>query len=162
MVSALSIAESCLIWMATSALSMAEATATREPALNASEPGRTITITPMKPQITAAQRRARTRSPSIRIAAIIGNIIARRETTNATISSSVLTIGLPTPAVDKRLAEALVAGVAALPGRVRERLALVLVGDFTDNDALAAFARSADAVLQAADTEAGLVDPAAQ
>uniref|UniRef100_I2Q4S1 Zinc finger/thioredoxin putative domain-containing protein n=1 Tax=Desulfovibrio sp. U5L TaxID=596152 RepID=I2Q4S1_9BACT len=49
---------------------------------------------------------------------------------------------------------ALLAGVAALPGRVRERLALVLVGDFTDNDAMAAFARSADAVLDAADTGA--------
>ncbi|EHJ47459.1 hypothetical protein DFW101_1451 [Solidesulfovibrio carbinoliphilus subsp. oakridgensis] len=49
---------------------------------------------------------------------------------------------------------ALVADVAALPGRVRERLALVLVGDFTDNDAMAAFARSADTVLDAADAKA--------
>jgi hypothetical protein len=57
---------------------------------------------------------------------------------------------------DGPAAEALVAGVASLPGRVRERLALVLVGDFTDNDALAAFARSADAVLGAADAGAAV------
>lgn len=74
MVSALSTCESCLIWIATSALSTAAATATSEPVLNACDHGRTITSTPRKPSATAVQRRARTRSPSIRMAAMVTKI----------------------------------------------------------------------------------------
>ena len=64
MVSALSTRESCLIWIATNAFIIAAATATRLPVVNASDHGRTITSTPMKPAATASQRRMRTCSPS--------------------------------------------------------------------------------------------------
>ncbi|KAG1083932.1 hypothetical protein G6F40_014625 [Rhizopus arrhizus] len=60
----------CSIWIATSELSRAAATATRLPAVKPAVPGRTITSTPMKPTTTAAQRRTRTVSPNHRTAAI--------------------------------------------------------------------------------------------
>lgn len=43
--------------------------------------------------------------------------------------------------------QTLLAAVAALSGRAREKLALVVVGDGPEGDAMAAFAASADAVL---------------
>src|SRR3546814_16289533 len=60
MVSAGSTRESCLIWIATIALSTAADSATSVPTLKDVLPGFTITSTPMKPMITALQRRMRT------------------------------------------------------------------------------------------------------
>ncbi|MNN51371.1 hypothetical protein D3C81_1660040 [compost metagenome] len=62
-----------MIWMATNALSSAASTAIRLAASKPCEPGRTITSTPMKPAITAAQRRMRTFSPSHNTAAMVRN-----------------------------------------------------------------------------------------
>ncbi|MNV48612.1 hypothetical protein D3C71_1405300 [compost metagenome] len=64
---------SCLIWIATSELSTAAATAIRLPDVKPAVPGRTITSTPMKPTTTAAQRRTRTFSPSHSTAAMVTN-----------------------------------------------------------------------------------------
>src|SRR3546814_17069307 len=64
MVSAGSTRESCLIWIATIALSTAADSATSVPTLKDVLPGCTITCTPMKPMITALQRRMRTYSCS--------------------------------------------------------------------------------------------------
>ena len=72
-VSGLSTRVSCLIWIATSALSTAAMTAIRLPSSKLCAPGRTITSTPMKPTITAAQRRKRTFSPSHSTAAMVTN-----------------------------------------------------------------------------------------
>ena len=71
--SAGSVADSCLIWMATMLDSSAAINATRVPALNCAEPGRTISSTPQKPSATATQRRARTCSPSRAAAAMVTN-----------------------------------------------------------------------------------------
>ena len=71
--SAGSVADSCLIWIATTALMTAALTAIRVPALKPSGPGRTITSTPMKPSTTADQRRARTCSPSQKTANTVTN-----------------------------------------------------------------------------------------
>src|SRR3546814_8896897 len=54
-------------------LSNAASTATSEPRLKPSVPGRTITITPTKPRITAVQRRRRTTSPNQITAAMVTN-----------------------------------------------------------------------------------------
>ena len=62
-----------MIWIATTALSTAAASATSEPGLKPLVPGRTITSTPMKPRITAVQRRLRTTSPSQITAAMVTN-----------------------------------------------------------------------------------------
>ena len=45
------------------------------------------------------------------------------------------------------VATALAGEIAALPGRNRSRMTVLIVGPFAEGDALAAFARSADAVL---------------
>ena len=71
--SAGSVCESCLIWIATSALITAASTAIIASAVNSAVPGRTITSTPTKPSTTAVQRRARTRSLSIAAAARVTN-----------------------------------------------------------------------------------------
>jgi len=62
-----------LIWIATSELSTAAPTATSVPGVKLVEPGRTMISTPMKPMITAAQRRMRTVSPSHNTAAMVTN-----------------------------------------------------------------------------------------
>ena len=71
--SAGSVAESCLIWIATMLLNTAANTATIALTLNSAEPGRTMMSTPTNPRITAVQRRARTCSPSIAAAAMVTN-----------------------------------------------------------------------------------------
>ena len=73
MVSAASTCESCLIWIATSAPSIAAATATSTPALKLCDHGRTITSTPTNPASTASQRRRRTVSPSSSTAPMVTN-----------------------------------------------------------------------------------------
>src|SRR3546814_6421570 len=73
MVSAGSTRESCLIWIATIALSTAADSATSVPTLKDVLPGCTITSTPMKPMITALQRRMRTFSCRKITAAMVTN-----------------------------------------------------------------------------------------
>ncbi|GAE50014.1 hypothetical protein XPR_1491 [Xanthomonas arboricola pv. pruni MAFF 301420] len=68
-----SLRESCLIWIATTALITAASSAISRPGVKVDEPGRRITNTPMNPAATASQRRRRTCSCSHTTASTVTN-----------------------------------------------------------------------------------------
>lgn len=74
---------------------------------------------------------------------------------------AVVLVADPASAGDDARAQTLLAAVAALPGRVREAMTVIVLGAFAQGDPLAAFGLGADVVLAAADT-ADIADAAAR